>query len=157
MTIKKTLYEVLLIVAVSMTVSLTVNAVRPDGISFSGKSSDSSSQTQAEEGPAEISVDEAVRKFKAGNTLFIDSRSADDYAAGHIQGAVNLPDHEFDSFIDEFLSKTVPETEIVTYCDGPHCSLCEDLAGKLFMAGFGHIFYIKNGLTLWREGGHPLQ
>ncbi len=156
MTIKKTLYEVLIILAVSMTVSLTVNAVRPDGISFSGKSSNSSHQAQAE-GPVEISLDEAVQRFKAGKTLFIDSRSADDYAAGHIQGAVNLPDHEFDAFIDEFLSKTVPETEIITYCDGIHCSLCEDLAEKLFMAGFEHIFYIKNGLTLWREGGQPVQ
>jgi len=154
MAIKQTVYEVLIIVIISIMISFTVNAVRPQGISFSDKSSDSSQQAK---GPAEISVDEAVQRFKAGKTLFTDSRSSDDYAAGHIKGAVNLPDHEFDAFIDKFLSETEPETEIVTYCDGQNCSLCEDLAEKLFSAGFEHIFYIKNGLTLWREGGHPVE
>ncbi|MCD6224502.1 MAG: rhodanese-like domain-containing protein, partial [Deltaproteobacteria bacterium] len=69
----------------------------------------------------------------------------------HINGAVNLYEKEFDEFIDDFLSLRDPETQIITYCDGIHCSLGKELAEKLFSVGYNNVYYLKNGLTRWEE------
>jgi len=49
-------------------------------------------------------------------TIILDTRSAEAYEMGHIDGAVNLP---FSDFTDEKLAKVIPEktTRILIYCN----------------------------------------
>jgi len=49
----------------------------------------------------------------------------------------------------------VAATAIIAYCDGEACHLAPDLAEFLFFNGFDHVFYLKNGWSLWKEGGLP--
>ena len=44
----------------------------------------------------DISLDEAEKLFFTDAAVFIDARSEEDYARGHIQGALSLPWHEVD-------------------------------------------------------------
>ncbi|MEQ1708302.1 MAG: rhodanese-like domain-containing protein [Terricaulis sp.] len=50
------------------------------------------------------------------NTIILDARSADAYAAGHIAGAINLP---FTDFTDQSLRTAIgdPNTRILIYCN----------------------------------------
>ncbi|MGA9261081.1 MAG: rhodanese-like domain-containing protein, partial [Desulfobacterales bacterium] len=61
----------------------------------------------------ELSIEEAVRLFEEGAVLFVDARSEADYRAGHIKGAVNIPDLDFENHIGSFLEKTAAETVLI--------------------------------------------
>jgi rhodanese-related sulfurtransferase len=104
----------------------------------------------------DMSVEEAVRLFEAGAALFVDARSAADYRAGHIKGAVNIPDLDFENHIGSFLEKTAAETVLITYCEGDSCTLSKSLAEKLALAGFENVFHLKNGWGQWKERGLPI-
>ena len=56
------------------------------------------------------------RMAREPNTLVLDARSADAYAAGHIVGAVNLP---FTDFTDQSLAQAIgaPGRRILIYCN----------------------------------------
>jgi len=63
-------------------------------------------------------IDHATFERMAGepNTIVLDARSADAYARGHIDGAVNLP---FTDFTDQSLRATLrdPNVRILIYCN----------------------------------------
>jgi len=63
-----------------------------------------------------ISLAEFQRMAGEPNTIILDARSADAYAAGHIDGAVNLP---FTDFTDQSLRAALrdPNTRILIYCN----------------------------------------
>ena len=103
----------------------------------------------------DMSVEEAVRLFEKGAALFVDARSEADYRAGHIKGAVNIPDLNFENHIGSFLEKTPAETVLITYCEGDSCTLSKSLAEKLSLAGFENVFHLQNGWGQWRERGLP--
>jgi len=104
----------------------------------------------------DISIEEAVRLFEKGAALFVDARSEVDYRAGHIAGAVNIPELDFENHIGSFLEKTAAETVLITYCEGDTCTLSKSLAEKLSLAGFENVFHLKNGWGQWKERGLPI-
>ncbi len=63
-----------------------------------------------------VSLADFQRMAREPNTLILDARSADAYAAGHIDGAVNLP---FTDFTDQSLASALrdPDTRILIYCN----------------------------------------
>jgi rhodanese-related sulfurtransferase len=104
----------------------------------------------------DMSIEKAVRLFEEGAALFVDARSEADYRAGHIKGAVNIPDLDFENYIGSFLEKTAAETVLITYCEGDACTLSKSLAEKLSLAGFESVFHLKNGWGQWKERGLPI-
>ena len=59
-----------------------------------------------------VSVAEAKEAVKSGKTVVVDVRSAADYAAAHVKGALSIPLNEI-----EQRSKELPrESFIITYC-----------------------------------------
>ena len=135
------------IVFLSLGIALIINFIRTDTIQLTG------SYTHETDAPLEheISAEEAKKKIHKGTAILVDARSNEDFIEGHINGALYLPDHEFDECIDNFLSKIHPETTIITYCDGAQCDLARSLAEKLNLIGFNNAFYIKNGWSKWKE------
>lgn len=63
-----------------------------------------------------VSLADFQRMAGEPDTIILDARSADAYAAGHIAGAVNLP---FTDFTDESLRRTLrdPNVRILIYCN----------------------------------------
>lgn len=63
-----------------------------------------------------VSLAEFQRMAREPNTIILDARSADAYARGHIDGAVNLP---FTDFTDQSLRQTLrdPNVRILIYCN----------------------------------------
>jgi rhodanese-related sulfurtransferase len=103
----------------------------------------------------EMSIEEAVGLFERQAAIFVDARSADSFRAGHIEGAVNLPDQSFENHITSFLDKTPPETVLITYCEGVSCTLSKSLAEKLALAGFENVFHLEDGWGQWKVRGLP--
>ncbi len=146
--IKKTFYEIIFIIFLSVAVSFTVNHICPNMIQPSDKNNiNDTDEITAQE----ISIETAKKLIDEKAAILIDSRSRDEFIQDYIKGALNLPEQEFGECIDNFLSNTDPETIIITYCDGSQCDLAKNLAEKLKLIGFSHVFYIKNGRSRWNE------
>ena len=157
----KTIKEALLILITATLLAGIVNYLRPDGRSLDVWENRPSSPTPIVDAPpsvatGEISIERAVTLYRQGNTLIIDARSPDEFEAGHIGGAVNLPESAFDQWIGEFIENTPPETPIITYCAGGACQLAPKLAEKLQMVGFERAYYLIDGWGKWQAIGMPI-
>lgn len=53
---------------------------------------------------------------KGGEIVILDVRSADEYAAGHLPGAINLPDDKFHANYEQLVSKVPTDKQIVIHC-----------------------------------------
>jgi polyisoprenoid-binding protein YceI len=87
----------------------------------------------------------------------IDVRLAEDYAAGHIPGAVNQCVFEV-AFLPELQSKGISkDTPVCVYGAGEDSHESCMAAGKLERAGFTQVFEFRGGLEAWTAAGNPVE
>ena len=158
----KALKEALLILAIAGCLAFVSNAFRPNGIDlFKGppvpSEQTSIGQGNESEGITLISIEEAVNDFKQQSALFLDARTAEDYALGHIAGSISFPDRRFDDLIGEFLEKTPADVKLITYCQGERCALSKDLAEKLTLAGYENVHILVDGWGQWNRLELPVE
>ncbi len=82
----------------------------------------------------------------------LDVRPKEEYEAGHVQGAINIPIDE----LEQHLEKFDPNLEIVAYCRGPHCILAFDAVAQLREKGF-QARRLENGFPEWKVAGLPVE
>lgn len=89
----------------------------------------------------------------AQDFVLLDVRGPDQYARGHIEGAVNLPRGKI---VAAKLTEYPADTLFVTYCAGPHCNGAVRAAIRL--AGLGRpVKLLAGGITGWCDEGFALQ
>jgi rhodanese-related sulfurtransferase len=82
----------------------------------------------------------------------IDVRHPDDYAAGHVPGAVNLT---VGRLVGRNLAAWPADTLLVVYCAGPHCNGADRAA--LVLARLGRpVKKMIGGVTGWLDEGLTL-
>ena len=89
---------------------------------------------------------------KSTDYLVLDVRSPDEFAAGHLPGALNIP-------LAELTAKlaTLPKNKtIVTYCGGITCQLAPKAALELAQKGF-QVMELFGGIQDWKDKGFPIQ
>jgi rhodanese-related sulfurtransferase/DNA-binding HxlR family transcriptional regulator len=78
-----------------------------------------------------IGRDELVRRMRRGDVVLVDVRPAEEYAAGHIEGARSVPLEE----LEEQLGELPAGHEIIAYCRGPFCAYAHEAVRRLQAAG----------------------
>ena len=159
-----TLKEALILTGISVLVAVLVNLISPNGIDFFGQwdlVSDEGMVGQKgshESLFAEITdVEDAKKLFDKGSVLFVDARSGEAYAEGHIKGAVSLPVGQLGEKLDAFRGTYGPSTPIVTYCSGRTCRDSHRLAKLLLMEGFLNLRIFIDGYPAWQQKGYPYE
>lgn len=142
------------IVLLSSLLALGVNALRPDGLPLLHAQQSAVQLPQEQE---EIELKDAVLLFMAKRAVFLDARHPEEYAKGHIQGALNLPVGQFGLFFEDVRPKLEGKEALICYCDGERCPLGHELAQELRAAGFGNVFVLHNGLTRWHTEQLPVE
>lgn len=99
-----------------------------------------------------IPADELLKKAKDDLITVLDVRPKEEFEAGHVQGAINIPIEELESHLADF----DPEQEIVAYCRGPHCILAFDAVAQLREKGF-QARRLENGYPEWKVAGLPTE
>lgn len=99
-----------------------------------------------------VSRDELLARMRDGLVTVLDVRPADEFATGHLPGAVNLPLAE----LEQRLSDLDPEQEIVAYCRGPWCVLSFEAVAALRARGF-KVRRLEDGWPEWRAAGLPVE
>jgi rhodanese-related sulfurtransferase/DNA-binding transcriptional ArsR family regulator len=96
--------------------------------------------------PAEL-LDRAQR----GLVVVLDVRPAEEFAAGHVTGAINIPIEELARRLRELPKKK----QIVAYCRGPFCLMSFEAVELLRKRGFD-ARRLRDGLPEWRAEGRPI-
>src|SRR5207247_2626195 len=105
----------------------------------------------AEDGLAFISPDDlAMRLARRERNLYVlDVRTADEYAAGHVAGAVWAPGGQAVQATDEYVA--VRAAPIVLVCDGVARSVMT--ASWLCRTGLSDVAVLAGGLPAWTDAG----
>jgi rhodanese-related sulfurtransferase len=103
-----------------------------------------------------LSYEEARDLFVRKRALFVDSRNAYDFGAGHVSGAVSIPLQDFTANhpVLSYLSK---DQLLIVYCDGEGCNSSVELAGLLHRSGYAHVQVFFGGWTEWIAHGQPTE
>jgi len=98
-----------------------------------------------------VTREELLRRVDAGQVIVIDVRPAEEYAAGHIPGALSIPVAE----LADRLAELPPDQEIVAYCRGAYCVLAHD-AVRLLTAHGHTARRLTDGMLEWRLAALPV-
>jgi rhodanese-related sulfurtransferase/predicted transcriptional regulator len=98
-----------------------------------------------------VSRKELLKRSRAGDVTVLDVRPEDEFALGHLPGAVNIPLRA----LEARLSELDPSQEIVAYCRGPYCVLSYEAVAALRGRGF-KARRLEDGLPEWRAAGLPV-
>jgi ArsR family transcriptional regulator len=78
-------------------------------------------------------------------------RPVEEYAAGHIVGAVSVPLRE----LEQRLAGLPKRRQVVAYCRGPYCVLAIEAVARLRALGFKAL-RLEDGIPDWRARGLPV-
>jgi len=104
-----------------------------------------------EDAPEPITRADLAARLADGSVTVLDVRPADEYAAGHIPGALNATLAE----IQRIVPTLDPTAEIVAYCRGPYCVYAHQAVAALRKLGLT-ARRLDGGLPEWREDGRTV-
>lgn len=96
--------------------------------------------------------DELLKMARGGEAVVIDVRPAEEYAAGHIAGAINVPLES----LPRWLEKLPKAQQVVAYCRGPYCMLAFDAVDKLRRKGY-RARRLEDGFPEWQASRLPVE
>ncbi|MGH7781580.1 MAG: metalloregulator ArsR/SmtB family transcription factor [Candidatus Binataceae bacterium] len=99
-----------------------------------------------------VSRKELLRRMRDGLVTLIDTRPEEEFSAGHLPGAINLPLSE----LKRRLRELARDQEIVAYCRGPYCVLSYEAVAELRKRGF-KAFRLEDGYPEWKAAGLPVE
>jgi len=91
-----------------------------------------------------------LERAKKGLVTVLDVRPPEEFAAGHVPGAVNIPIHE----LEKRLAELPKCKEVVAYCRGPYCLMSYDAVFLLRKKGL-RARRLEDGLPEWQLAGLP--
>ncbi len=110
---------------------------------------------------ANISGEQAFALFVSGEADFLDARYAEDYEAGHIEGAFSVPYEEAAQRVIQLVADgwISPSKRVVVYCIGGLCNESKFVVRALLEAGFdpAMVHIDDGGYPAWKAAGHPTQ
>lgn len=95
---------------------------------------------------------ELLERAKKGLVTVLDVRPPEEYAAGHVPGAVNIPLAD----LARRLAELPKRREVVAYCRGPWCLMSFDAVALLRQRG-RKARRLQDGLPEWRAAGLPVE
>jgi rhodanese-related sulfurtransferase len=95
---------------------------------------------------------QVTQMLNRGKTTVLDVRPADEFAAGHVRDAKNIPLADLANRIGE-LDKSKKRTVVVVCQGGPRS---DKAARQLAAAGFEDVWSLDGGLTAWQAAGLPV-
>ena len=99
-----------------------------------------------------VSRKELLRRSRDGLVTVLDVRPSEEYEAGHIPGALNVPLNE----IEQHLAKLPKEQEIIAYCRGEYCVLAFEAVATMREKGFT-ARRLEEGYPEWKAAGLPVE
>lgn len=107
---------------------------------------------QSQDAMEPIYREELIKRLRKKSVTLLDVRPENEYAMGHIPGAVSMPLKE----LQRRLRELPRDQEVVAYCRGPYCVLSFEAVALLRRRGFT-VRRLADGLPEWRAAGMPVE
>lgn len=120
-------------------------------ISFIGCSNPKPSKTVTEYGELSV-ITPAVFKEKSVNQTIIDIRTPEEFASGHIEGAINM--NLFDKTFMDQISKLDKSKPIFMYCRSG--SRSKSASKKVANLGFEKVYDLQGGIIYWARNNYKI-
>jgi rhodanese-related sulfurtransferase len=103
-------------------------------------------------GVTDIPQAELIQRIKANQAgLILDVRTPEEFAKGHVPGAINIPYDQLGSRLAEIDSHK--DKDLVLYCkSGKRAGIA---AKTLQTAGFSHLLHLDGDMNSWLSKGLP--
>jgi rhodanese-related sulfurtransferase/DNA-binding transcriptional ArsR family regulator len=99
-----------------------------------------------------VLAEELLARAKKGLVTVLDVRPREEFEAGHLPGAVNIPMDRLESE----LARLPKKREVVAYCRGPYCLMSFDAVLKLRQRGW-KARRLNEGYPQWKAAGLPIE
>ena len=99
-----------------------------------------------------LSPADLLERLRTGMVTLLDVRPREEYAAGHLPDAINIPLDE----LEERFRELPAGQEVVAYCRGPYCALSIEAVQRLRDEGVKAL-RLERGYPAWRAEGLPVQ
>src|SRR5712691_8094291 len=99
-----------------------------------------------------VEMNELLKRARSKSVVVLDTRPPNEYAAGHIAGALSVPVDD----LQRRLRQLPKGKEYVAYCRGPYC-VYADQAVDLLRAKGRHARRLREGFPEWRAAGLPVE
>ena len=101
----------------------------------------------------ELDQQQALDKIKTGNISVIDVRTPEEFAEGHVPGAINIPYDKIGERLHE-----IPATKdqpVLLYCrTGKRAAMAET---TLTAAGYSNLYHLKGDMQAWSDNKQPIE
>lgn len=97
-----------------------------------------------------VLASDLLERAKKGLVTVLDVRPPEEFAAGHVLGAVNIPMQE----LQKRLAELPKRKEVIAYCRGPYCLMSYNAVQLLRAKGL-KARRLKDGMPEWRRAGLP--
>ncbi|NJR63512.1 MAG: metalloregulator ArsR/SmtB family transcription factor [Cyanobacteria bacterium CRU_2_1] len=98
-----------------------------------------------------ISIQELLERLRSDTVVLLDVRPQDEYAAGHLPGAINIPLKD----LEQRLQELPTNHDVIAYCRGPYCVLSHDAVLLLHSRGIKAL-RLEEGYPEWKAEGLPV-
>ena len=99
-----------------------------------------------------VTAAELMQRARKALVTVLDVRPPEEFAAGHLPGAINIPVGD----LEKRLKELPKGKEVVAYCRGPYCLMSFDAVALLRSSGFA-ARRLRAGLPEWRQAGLPVE
>jgi rhodanese-related sulfurtransferase len=105
--------------------------------------------------PGEISITDALELVKAQRILWLDARSSEQFAKGHIPGALPLNEQQWEEQVAplfDALQNDGGKSTVVIYCDAARCEASKRIRDKMLTLPLGDftILVLHGGYPAWQ-------
>jgi rhodanese-related sulfurtransferase len=104
------------------------------------------------DGLAPVGREELLERARAGDVVVLDVHPPEEFAAGHIAGALSVPITK----LEERLKEPPKRREVVAYCRGLYCVYADE-AVKLLRKNGRKARRLHEGFPEWRAAGLPIE
>ena len=99
-----------------------------------------------------VPATELLDRARKGLVTVLDVRPPEEFAAGHVPGALNIPIDQLETRLRELPKRR----EVIAYCRGPFCLMSFDAVQLLRKKGI-KARRLEDGMPEWRVAGLPVE
>lgn len=99
-----------------------------------------------------VSRDDLLSRLQDGLVTILDVRPEDEFAVGHLPGALNIPLAE----LERRLGELPADREVIAYCRGPYCVFSFEAVAALRERGY-RVHRLEDGYPEWKAAGLPVE
>jgi rhodanese-related sulfurtransferase len=106
---------------------------------------------QARDALEPVSREDLLGRLRDDLVTVLDVRPEDEFALGHLPGALNIPFAK----LEQRLNELPKGREVIAYCRGPYCVLSFEAVATLRAKGY-RVRRLEDGYPEWKAAGFPV-